>query len=296
MPGVRAVYTVVDLRVDGIIHLPCIAEVAPPPLTIPRARAGLTSSATPRPGSPSSRRRRRTARDAAEAIVVDYDDRRQTDGAAARCRCAALCPRPGQPPSASTRAMPRRWTPLADANDHVELDLRTTASLRHRWRHARRSAASMRRPAASRWRSAARAYSIHISLPMTSSTCRATRQVVAPDVGGGFRRQELLFPEYVLLFAAPASAGALGVGRMEDFLSTAQGRDNRTRARADAEGRSSACGLRPRTGAYPRPAAAGRPMRPAPRWAVCTTFPRSTWMCAAPHQRRCRSTPIVPEA
>ena len=66
--------------------------------------------------------------------------------------------------------------------------------------------------------------------------------VSAPDVGGGFGIKNALYPEWVLLLWA---ARALGrpvkwvEDRAEDFVSTAQGRDNRTKARLglDADGR-----------------------------------------------------------
>ena len=66
--------------------------------------------------------------------------------------------------------------------------------------------------------------------------------VSAPDVGGGFGIKNALYPEWVMLLWA---ARALGrpikwvEDRAEDFVSTAQGRDNRTTARLglDADGR-----------------------------------------------------------
>lgn len=66
--------------------------------------------------------------------------------------------------------------------------------------------------------------------------------VACPDVGGGFGVKNALYPEWVMLLWA---ARALGrpikwmSERTEDFVTTAQGRDNVTRARLalDAEGR-----------------------------------------------------------
>ena len=66
--------------------------------------------------------------------------------------------------------------------------------------------------------------------------------VACPDVGGGFGVKNALYPEWVMLLWA---ARALGrpikwmSERAEDFITTAQGRDNVTRARLalDAEGR-----------------------------------------------------------
>jgi carbon-monoxide dehydrogenase large subunit len=67
-------------------------------------------------------------------------------------------------------------------------------------------------------------------------------RVSAPDVGGGFGIKNCLYPEWVMLLW---SARRLGrpvkwvEDRAEDFISTAQGRDNVTRARLalDADGR-----------------------------------------------------------
>jgi carbon-monoxide dehydrogenase large subunit len=66
--------------------------------------------------------------------------------------------------------------------------------------------------------------------------------IACPDVGGGFGVKNALYPEWVMLLWA---ARALGrpvkwiSERAEDFVTTAQGRDNVTRARLamDAEGR-----------------------------------------------------------
>ena len=59
-------------------------------------------------------------------------------------------------------------------------------------------------------------------------------QLRAPDVGGGFGMKNALYPEWVmLLWAARALAGRSNGSseRAEDFVSTAQGRDNVTRGR-----------------------------------------------------------------
>jgi len=66
--------------------------------------------------------------------------------------------------------------------------------------------------------------------------------VVAPDVGGGFGTKNFLYPEFVLVLVAARRFGRpvrWTSERGEDFLSSAQGRDNRTRGRLalDANGR-----------------------------------------------------------
>jgi carbon-monoxide dehydrogenase large subunit len=70
----------------------------------------------------------------------------------------------------------------------------------------------------------------------------AQMHIACPDVGGGFGVKNALYPEWVMLLWA---ARALGrpvkwmSERAEDFITTAQGRDNVTRARLalDADGR-----------------------------------------------------------
>ncbi len=67
-------------------------------------------------------------------------------------------------------------------------------------------------------------------------------RVAAPDVGGGFGVKNALYPEYILLLWAARRLGRpvrWTAERSEDFISTAHGRDNLTRARLalDADGR-----------------------------------------------------------
>jgi carbon-monoxide dehydrogenase large subunit len=66
--------------------------------------------------------------------------------------------------------------------------------------------------------------------------------VSAPDVGGGFGIKNALYPEWVMLLWIARKLGRpvkWVEDRAEDFISTAQGRDNRTTARLglDADGR-----------------------------------------------------------
>ena len=66
--------------------------------------------------------------------------------------------------------------------------------------------------------------------------------VACPDVGGGFGVKNALYPEWVMLLWAARTLGRpvkWMSERTEDFITTAQGRDNVTRARLalDADGR-----------------------------------------------------------
>jgi aerobic carbon-monoxide dehydrogenase large subunit len=71
---------------------------------------------------------------------------------------------------------------------------------------------------------------------------RERMHIACPDVGGGFGVKNALYPEWVMLLWAARQLGRpvrWMSERAEDFVTTAQGRDNVTRARLalDAEGR-----------------------------------------------------------
>ena len=251
MPGVRAIYTVADLLADGIGPLPCIAKVATvAPLIIP-ARPALADGIVRHVGDPVAFVVAETpnqARDAAEAIVVDYDTLPAvTDGAAA---LGADAPQlwPEAPGNLAFRFHKGDAaavdTAFAGATTIVELDLVNN----------RVTAAPMEtRTAIGSFDATTGIFLLEVSGQGVHSIRdqlandvfhlpRDKVQVVAPDVGGGFGAKNFLFPEYVLVLFAARRLGRpvrWVSERMEDFLSTAQGRDNRTRARLalDAEGR-----------------------------------------------------------
>ena len=71
---------------------------------------------------------------------------------------------------------------------------------------------------------------------------RAQMRVSCPDVGGGFGVKNALYPEWVMLLWAARHSGrpVKWIGeRSEDFVTTAQGRDNVTRARLALDARGS---------------------------------------------------------
>ena len=76
MPGVRAVLTIDDLKAEGIGPMPCVAKVATDaPLIIP-PRPALADGIVRHVGDPVAFVVADTvaqARDAAEAVMVDYD-------------------------------------------------------------------------------------------------------------------------------------------------------------------------------------------------------------------------------
>lgn len=251
MPGVRAIYTAGDLRAAGIGPLPCIAKVATlAPLIIP-PRPALAEGAVRHVGDPVAFVVAETAalaRDAAEAIEVDYDILPAvTDGAAALAPDAPALweMAPGnlvfqfqKGDRAATEAA------FARAETIIELDLVNN----------RVSAAPMEtRAAIASWDAAEGSFLLQLTgqavHPIRDQLAdhvfhmpRDKIRLVAPDVGGGFGAKNFLFPEYVLLLFAARHLGRpvrWTSERMEDFLSTVQARDNRTRARLalDAEGR-----------------------------------------------------------
>lgn len=251
MPGVRAVLTEADLRAEGIGPMPCLVKVATvAPLIIP-ARPALADGMVRHVGDPVAFIVADTAaqaRDAAEAIIVDYNPLPAiTDGAAAL--------EPGAPqlwPEAPGNLAFRFQkgdaaavqAALAAAATVVTLDLVNN----------RISAAPMEpRTAIGHHDAATDTLLLEVSgqgvhelrNQLADNIFHRPRdrvQVVAPDVGGGFGPKNFLFPEYVLLLFAARRLGRpvrWVSERTEDFLSTAQGRDNRTRGRLalDAEGR-----------------------------------------------------------
>ncbi|MEO3474903.1 xanthine dehydrogenase family protein molybdopterin-binding subunit [Roseomonas sp. CAU 1739] len=251
MPGVHAVLTAADLRADGIFPMPCVAKVATvAPLIIP-PRPALAEGAVRHVGDPVAFVVAETlaqARDAAEAIAVDYDPLPAvTDGAAALASGApALWPQaPGnlafrfrKGDAAAVEAA------FAQAATVVTLDLVNN----------RVTAAPMEpRTAIGRFDARTGTFLLEVSGQgvhgmrdqLADHIFRVPHdamQVICPDVGGGFGAKNFVFPEYVLLLAAARRLGQpvrWASERTEDFLSTAQGRDNRTHARLalDAEGR-----------------------------------------------------------
>ena len=251
MAGVAAVYTAADLTADGIGPLPCIAKVATvEPLIIP-ARPALADATVRHVGDPVAFVVAKTlaqARDAAEAINVTYAPLAAvTDGAAALA--------PGAPelwPEAPGNLAFRFQkgdagaveAAFASAAHIVALNLvnnRVTAAPMEP-----RVAIGAHDAASGTFRLDVSGQGVHaIRDQLADDVFRVPRdkmQVIAPDVGGGFGAKNFLFPEYILLLFAARRLGQpvrWVSERMEDFLSTAQGRDNRTRARLalDAEGR-----------------------------------------------------------
>ncbi len=250
MPGVRDILTAAELRREGLAPLPCVAKVATiGPMIVP-PRPALAEGRVRHVGEPVAFVVADTvaqARDAAEAIVVDYAPMAAvTDGA------AALTPGAPQLWDEAPGNLAFRFqkgdaaaveAAIADAHSVITLDLvnnRVTA------------AAIEPRAALAQWDAANQAFLLQATgqgvhamrdqLATVFGMPQARIRVVAPDVGGGFGAKNFIFPDYVLamLAARRLSRPVRWVSeRTEDFLSTVHGRDNRTRASLalDAEGR-----------------------------------------------------------
>ncbi|WP_232478813.1 xanthine dehydrogenase family protein molybdopterin-binding subunit [Roseomonas rosulenta] len=250
MPGVHAVLTATELRAEGLHPLPCVAKVATlAPLVIP-PRPALAERVVRHVGDPVAFVVAETlpqARDAAEAIMVDYETLPAvTDGA------AALRPDAPQIWDQAPGNLAFRFqkgdaaavaAAFARAVTIVSLDLvnnRVTA------------APIEPRAAVATWHAETQSFLLQVTgqgvhamrdqLATVFGIAPDRIRVVAPDVGGGFGAKNFIFPDYVLAMLAARRLGrpVLWVSeRTEDFLSTAHGRDNRTHAELalDSEGR-----------------------------------------------------------
>ena len=244
MPGVVGIYTYGDIVDLG--PLPCATQVATvAPMIVP-PRPALAAGKVRFVGDPVAFVVAETpaaARDAAEQVVVDYTPLPCVVDAA-----AALQP-----------GAPRIWD---TGNESYRFQRGDQAAVQAAFTAAEHVvdievinnrliiAPIETRAAIGRWRdgvfdlfvSAASVHAIRDQLARDVFRCpREAIRVSAPDVGGGFGIKNCLYPEWVMLLW---SARALGrpvkwvEDRGEDFVSTAQGRDNLSRARLalDANG------------------------------------------------------------
>ncbi len=246
-PGVLAVYTYDDIA--GLGHLPCATSVATVgPMLVP-PRPALANGRARHVGDPVAfivAETRTAARDAAELVSVDYDMLPAVVDAAAALQPDAPQLWPEVPGNESFQF--RKGDPaavaaaFAGAAHVVEINLVNNrliiAPVETRAAIARHDAGTYHL-----FLTAAGVHAIRDQL--AGSVFRVPRdriRVVAPDVGGGFGIKNCLYPEWVLLLVAAERLGRpvkWVEDRAEDFVSTAQGRDNITRARLalDADGR-----------------------------------------------------------
>jgi len=246
VPGVLGVFTATDLANLG--PLPCTVPVASiAPMIVP-PRLALAADRTRHVGDPVAfvvADTRDAGRDAAELVAVDWQELPSVVDAA-----AALEPRAAQlwdqaPGNLSYRFQkgdePAVRAAIAAAAHVVELELINN-----------RIVISALEPRGAIARHDAEGYHLLFSgagvhalqTQLAESVFRVPPEqmhVACPDVGGGFGVKNALYPEWVMLLWA---ARALGrpvkwmSERAEDFITTAQGRDNVTHARLalDADG------------------------------------------------------------
>ena len=249
MPGVLGAFTHADL--DGLGPIPCQVAVATKgPMLVPE-RFALASNRVRYVGEPVAfvvAETRDAARDGAEMVSVDYDPLPCVTDAREALAPGAPQLWPDAPGNLAytfekgDREAVR--TAFGQAAHAVELDLVNNrivvAPLETRGAVARFD------PADASYRLLLSAAGVHAIRDALADTIfrvpRERMQVAAPDVGGGFGVKNAVYPEYVMLLWAARQFGRpvrWMAERSEDFVTTAHGRDNLTRARLalDADGR-----------------------------------------------------------
>src|SRR6202140_1341935 len=251
MPGVRGIFTAADLDADGIGPLPCIAQVATvAPMIVP-PRHALARDRVRHVGDPVAlvvADPADQARDAAELITVAYRPLPAVVDATAALAAEAPLLWDEAPGNLSYRFERGDKAAvdavLAGAAHTIEIELVNN----------RLVVVPIEPRAASGHYDAA---ADRLELLLTGQGVHSLRQqlanavfhmppdrilVRAPDVGGGFGVKNFLYPEWVLvLWAARRLRRPVKwiAERGEEFVSSAQGRDNHTRGRLalDQDGR-----------------------------------------------------------
>ena len=251
-PGVLAVLTGADANADGLQPMRPTVEA--------NVQTGETFAFAPQPllapdkvrhvGEPVAlivAETRALALDAAERVVVEYQPLPAVTTAAdaraperrsfpPRCRAMSAWTGAGAMRTRSTQRSPPRhtWSRCAST---------TIASSPIRWSRAARSAASMRRPVATRCSSPARTSTATATPPPRAlGVPPAAVRFVAPDVGGGFGAKNFTYAEHALILWAAKRVGRPVkwiATRSEVFVSDHQARDHQADAALalDADGR-----------------------------------------------------------
>jgi len=247
MPDVLGVFTAADLHALG--PMPCtvpVASVAPMVVPPRHALAGDTVRHVGDPVAFVVAGSRIAARDAAEAVRVEYRALPSVVDAAAAMQGGAPQLWPEAPGNLSYRFCKgdaaATGAAMQAAEHVVELELVNNRIV----------------IAATETRGAIGQYDKHgYHLMFSGAGVHALQSQLAdsvfhvpheqmrvscPDVGGGFGVKNALYPEWIMLLWAARALGrpVKWIGeRAEDFITTAQGRDNITRARLalDGEGR-----------------------------------------------------------
>jgi carbon-monoxide dehydrogenase large subunit len=246
-----AFFTAADLDADGIGKLPCIARVATvAPIIVPPRRA-LTRDQVRHVGDPVAFVVADTidqARDAAELVEVTYRQLPAVVGAMEALAAEAPQLWDEAPGNLSYRFergdKPAVDAAFAAAAHIVEIELVNNRLV---------VAPIEPRAAIANYDAAADCFDLLLTGQGVHSLRRQLADAVfhmpperiivrAPDVGGGFGVKNFLYPEWVLvLWAARRLHRPVKwiADRGEEFVSSAQGRDNRTRAPGARPGRGS---------------------------------------------------------
>ena len=263
MAGVLGVFTSADLVGDGIAPVPCTMVLASmEPLIVP-PRHALAYGHVRFVGEPVVlvvADGLVAARDAAEAVVVDYEILPSVTGLVdAPAGAVVWADAPGNIAYRFQRGDEAAVAAAFGGAAHVaaialENNRVVPASLETR------GAIASHDPGTGRLRLELSGQDVHglrRDLALSFGVAAEMVHVTCPDVGGGFGMKNVVHPEYVaLLYAARRLGGRVRwiADRTEDFLAAAHGRDNLSTARLalDGEGRflalhvSSVCNL----GAY----------------------------------------------
>ena len=250
MPGVRGVYTAADLRADGVNPLPCVAKVATiGPMIVP-PRPALAEGRVRYVGDAVAFVVAETvlqARDAAEAIEVEYDPLPAIADAAAALEPGAPLLWDEAPGNLAFRfekgdraAMEAAFAKAAHVVELEWVNNRVTAAPME----PRGSIASYDATNGSFYLETSAMGVHHIRHQLAHHVFDLPEDkftLVCPDVGGGFGAKNFLYPEHVMQLFAARKLGApvrWVAERTEEFLSTCHGRDNRTKGRIalDANG------------------------------------------------------------
>ena len=241
LPGVVGIYTYDDIADLGL--LPCATQVATVgPMIVP-PRPALAHGKVRHVGDPVAFVVAETsfaARDAAERVVVEYTPLPcVVDAAAALAQEAPAIWDGGNLSFRFQRGdMAAVQAAFATAEHIVEIEVVNNRIV---------IAPIENRAGIGRWGDAAfdlivTAASVHAirdQLALVFGCPRDRVRVSAPDVGGGFGIKNCLYPEWVLLLWCARLLGRpvkWVEDRAEDFVSTAQGRDNLSRGRLALDG------------------------------------------------------------
>jgi carbon-monoxide dehydrogenase large subunit len=251
MPGVHAIVTAADLDADGIGDLPCIAQVATvAPMIVP-PRPALARDRVRHAGDPVAfvvADSREQARDAAERIAVVYRPLPAVVDAVKALAPDAPLLWDEVPGNLSYRfergdktAVEQAFVAAAHTVEIALVNNRlVVAPIEPRAAIGSYDAAT---DSFDLLLTGQGVHSIRNQLASAVFHMPPERiRVRAPDVGGGFGTKNFLYPEWVLVLYAARRLGRevrWVAERSEEFLSSAQGRDNITQARLalDRDGR-----------------------------------------------------------